>query len=388
MRSKLTLVFGILGSVLLFVGTLYLLLRFFAVPSIAQQPAPLKKIIRGVKVRDQVLHQTFYSSPNLELEVELIRGTQTVYRQSYKTDEHLLRIPLRKMPDARAHAFFAGCSFVWGEGVKEEETLPARFQDLAPNYQAYNLGLSAGGLHSHLRYLELFPLKKVIKEAEGIYFYVFITHHLDRFFGRYNFVNIGPKDVPHYRIESGQLVNKGKFKEQPFYERFKEAEKLGLADALIRTQDPLIWSDDELREFALGIKFLKERYLEQFPKGEFFFVFHPLALIPTIATPLKRHLSEFKISVVDPLETFERFRGKAGLLRSELAIPDDHHPTAKGHLLFAQALVEDLRKGDQSSRSFVSPQTSTPAAETPVSGKSTGKEDRREQRRGSKRASR
>ncbi len=350
MATKLKLSGSIFIALILFTGTIYLLLRFFPVTSFSEQPVALKRHIRGIKVHDGELNQVFYTSPNLELDIELTLGKETIYRQSYKADENLLRIPLRKMTGAKAHAFFAGCSFVWGEGITEKETLPAQFQDLVPSYQAYNLGFPGGGLHSHLRYTELFPLSKVIKERKGIYFYTFITHHLDRFFGRYNFAAIEPVKVPHYRVEAEKLVFKGEFKEQPFFKRFKAAKKLGMADALIRTQNPLSWSDEELREFATGVKFLKERYLAQFPEGKFIFVFHPLARIPEIVAVLKRHLTGLKIAFLDPASEFERLRLNKGFLNSDLSIPYDRHPTGKGNLLLAESLAEALKMADQSSK--------------------------------------
>ncbi len=79
-------------------------------------------------------------------------------------------------------------------------------------------------------------------------------------------------------------------------------------------------------------------------------MFHPLAKVAEINVVLKRYLNEFGIAFLDPAPEFERHMVKTSTLRSELSIPDDNHPTAKGNLLLAESLAEVLKTDDQSSK--------------------------------------
>ena len=102
---------------------------------------------------------------------------------------------------------FAGCSFTFGEGVEDDETLPARFSEqLGWEANVVNLAASGYGPHHMLRMLEIGrlggaapPVKHVIYQA--------IPNHVTRAAGRAVF----DLDGPSYKISGDTIRYAGPF---------------------------------------------------------------------------------------------------------------------------------------------------------------------------------
>lgn len=102
---------------------------------------------------------------------------------------------------------FMGCSFTFGEGVEDDETLPARFSEqLGWKANVVNLSATGYGAHHMLRLLETGrlggvgpPVKHVIYQA--------IPQHVERAVGR------APWDLdgPSYRISGDSIRFAGPF---------------------------------------------------------------------------------------------------------------------------------------------------------------------------------
>ncbi|MEO8577443.1 MAG: hypothetical protein ABI556_12105 [Gemmatimonadales bacterium] len=102
---------------------------------------------------------------------------------------------------------FVGCSFTFGEGVEDYETLPARFSEqLGWKANVVNLAVFGYGPHQMLRMLETGrlggaerPVKHVIYQA--------IPHHVTRAVGRASW----DLDGPSYRISGDSIRFAGPF---------------------------------------------------------------------------------------------------------------------------------------------------------------------------------
>ena len=77
-------------------------------------------------------------------------------------------------------ACFLGCSFTFGKGVQDAETLPAQFQYLNSTYRSYNFGCNGFGPHQVLRQLETSVISEQISQTTGFGMYLFIEDHLRR----------------------------------------------------------------------------------------------------------------------------------------------------------------------------------------------------------------
>jgi len=123
-------------------------------------------------------------------------GTRTIYDVIYSVDRNGLRAS--PMQGAGKPVFFFGCSFTFGEGVNDNETLPVSFSALSGT-RAINFGISGNSPNSILRMLELdFPLK-VEPESPGSIVYVAIPDHIRRAAAFYDWT----KGMPHYESNGG-----------------------------------------------------------------------------------------------------------------------------------------------------------------------------------------
>ena len=76
------------------------------------------------------------------------------YDVRYTVDEHSRR-KVAQHPEARKAVLFFGCSFTFGEGLTDEDTLPYRVNEkIGGEFQAFNFGYSGYGPHQFLALLE------------------------------------------------------------------------------------------------------------------------------------------------------------------------------------------------------------------------------------------
>jgi hypothetical protein len=97
-------------------------------------------------------------------------------------------VGLRKIPDATAapphKAVFFGCSFMFGHGVDDDETLPYYFDEQSRgSFAAYNLSGEGWGPHQMLREIETGFVRRTIGIPE-LAVYEAIPDHLRRVSGR------------------------------------------------------------------------------------------------------------------------------------------------------------------------------------------------------------
>ena len=102
---------------------------------------------------------------------------------------------------------FMGCSFTFGEGVEDDETLPARFSEqLGWEANVVNLAASGYGPHQMLRMLETGRLGGAVRPVKHV-IYQAIRSHVVRAAGRANW----DLDGPSYKISGDSLRFDGPF---------------------------------------------------------------------------------------------------------------------------------------------------------------------------------
>ncbi len=132
-----------------------------------------------------------------------------VYKAVHTIDKYGRRfIPEKKFSSNESVLFF-GCSFTYGDGIDDHETLPYQFQEAVDeNYRIYNFAYSSYGAHQTLAILEN-QYEKIGTEDYNpkVAIYSAITDHIFR--GAYVGIE---KQGPKYRLdETGKLYNKGLF---------------------------------------------------------------------------------------------------------------------------------------------------------------------------------
>lgn len=134
-------------------------------------------------------------------------GKQTVYRKSYKFDFNGARVT----PDAPPHAdtyLFVGDSFIFGQGLDDDETLPSQFARASNNQtKAVNLGVPGYSLNQVIRAFEAGLLDRFTSEnVVGIVTWI-IPAQLERVTGDSPWLH----SAPRYVLEDGIPRHTGTF---------------------------------------------------------------------------------------------------------------------------------------------------------------------------------
>ena len=119
---------------------------------------------------------------------------------------------------------FFGCSFTYGVGVNDDETMPYYVSRLLPDYKIYNYGYGGDGPHNMLAWLQMPKFADDVKEIEGICVYNFLYCHIARAIGDMYTYNGWAKTDPYYCLDrNGNLVRNGNFQEgRPIISLFYE----------------------------------------------------------------------------------------------------------------------------------------------------------------------
>lgn len=134
---------------------------------------------------------------------------RVVYDVNYTIDENGLRTTTIVADPNRPRALFFGCSFTFGEGVADTETMPALFEAMT-GFSAINFGFHGYGPHQMLRALEIgLPQGFGYRDARAAV-YTALPEHVDRAAGRAPWDQHGPK----YQIVDGRLRYQGPFSPQ------------------------------------------------------------------------------------------------------------------------------------------------------------------------------
>jgi hypothetical protein len=120
-----------------------------------------------------------------------------IYSTIYTIDKHGLRKTRSGKTDKTV--IFFGCSFTFGEGVNDDETLPQKFSETT-GMHALNLGFLGYGPHQMLRMLELDRVKSITGINPTLIVYITLPQHIWRAAGWARWDKFGPR----YEVVHGQ----------------------------------------------------------------------------------------------------------------------------------------------------------------------------------------
>ena len=128
----------------------------------------------------------------------------TIYSADYTIDSNLLR-HTQSCEKGSAIVFF-GCSFAFGLGLNDADTLPQAFADsIDHKVRILNLGYPAYGPHQFLSELQAGIFDSVIGPQPKLFVFETAAWHADRSACKPWWV----QHAPRYIIENGQLILKG-----------------------------------------------------------------------------------------------------------------------------------------------------------------------------------
>jgi len=283
----------------------------------------------------------YKNPPNARAVERMSVNGREIFNVTYSTDGYSRRItPFNNAGRAEKFALFFGCSFVFGQGVQDEETLPSCVGQLAPRHRPYNYGVIGYGPQQLLIKLEDPNLRREIEENDGILVYTYIHDHVYRVIGT---INHHGKERPYYVLDSnGDLRRKGNMASgRPglalwywFIGKSQMAEFFQLGfDSRIDEYD--------IKRTAKIIIEARNAFSRQFHGTEFYVLLYPNPASRSVGSEAVRkklilHLDAAKVKYLDYSELFDPDPSQG------LRIEGDPHPTPKAYRLVAEQLTRDL----------------------------------------------
>lgn len=133
---------------------------------------------------------------------------QSVWDVRYSTDQYGRRTTIHPpgIP-ARFTAVFFGCSFLFGEGANDDQTIPSQFSLLRPEYRSVNYGVPGYGTQHMLALLESGRLSSAVSEPVKLGIYLYLPEiHEARVVGDMDIVNSFGADFPYYHLVDDNTV--------------------------------------------------------------------------------------------------------------------------------------------------------------------------------------
>ena len=262
----------------------------------------------------------------------------TLYEVTYTIDE----FGKRKTPVAAAQsrtkfAAFFGCSFTFGEGLDDDETLPYYFGTEAPEYVPYNFAFQGGGPFDAMARLDTYDAAAEIAEREGIAVYVYIDDHVNRLTDTTRTASWRRNAVYYEPGPDGRFEHRGTFRSaRPL--RSTLFALIGGSHVLraLGVHWPTGIHDDAIELTAAALADFGRRFRDRVPGAELVVVAYPGQWA---SGKLGVHLETLGVRYYD-------FKDLFSSEDPEYRISDvDRHPNAKGQQTLARALARELGVG-------------------------------------------
>ena len=274
--------------------------------------------------------------PNSEARaVRKIVGERKLYDVRYTTDSFgRRRTPGQRGPRNRYLAFW-GCSFIFGEGLEDNETLPYYVSRLNPKHRAYNYGVTAYGTNMILAQVQARNLRLEIPEKEGTVVYVFTDQQVPCALATRLYVK-SILDLPYFFEDSrGQLRRGGTFRTGRSW--ISGLYLLSLRSHILdflNIDFPLRLGERHFRLVAKMIAETQAEFRRKKSGSPFFVVFAPRS---SFAKQLIPYFEEYGIHYLDYSEMdLDRY------LKEPPIIEYDGHPSAAANRFLARLITRDL----------------------------------------------
>lgn len=248
-------------------------------------------------------------------------------------------IPGQVIDRERPSLMFLGCSFVYGEGLSDEETLPAQAAKMQNAFNVYNYSFHGWGPNNLLRLVRTKPFGTDISKKPGsVAIYIFIDVHLDRVRDSINLSRAfsgWPDALPYYFLdERGELQTHGMLSQgRPVVELlYQTLAKSQLLRTLGIDLPPTV-TQQHLQLMAAVIENLKKALNEKMGGTQFYVAFYPGSQLAKRLIPLldKKGINSLDYSAVQATAYF-----------AEPEHLPDGHPSAAMNRFFAKQILTDL----------------------------------------------
>jgi hypothetical protein len=197
-----------------------------------------------------------------------------IYNHNYAIDTLGRRQVPSAHPDStyRQFALLAGCSYMFGYGVDDRQTLAFAIDSIS-GLKPYTYAIAGQGPQHLLTMLQTNNLQTQIKESNGRLIYLFIDDHLPRLIGSRRLIKMWAKDFPYFFIENDELKQDSTFTTgrpitTAIYRILTQSAFIDLFDIDI----PWSISDAHLELAAKVFAAAQQEFLKQYPNGDFVIV--------------------------------------------------------------------------------------------------------------------
>ncbi len=271
-------------------------------------------------------------------------GNDVVYDVAYTIGNDGLRVsPLANSERLMGSVLFFGCSFTFGIGVNDDETLPYQVGRLSKGlYRIYNFGVGGYGPHQMLSAIEhrIVEHLTVGPPLPTVAIYQAIPDHIQRAAGLVFWDKQGPRYILDHK---GNVVFSGNFDDGKIPGQItKQLNKSHIYRKIFERQRTINNNDIAL---FLGIVKNSKELLEKQYHAEFHIIFwddpHDEFLEKTLEE-LRR--SQFSVHLVsDILPNYKNDPSRYKIAR-------DGHPNANAHKILAQYVIDHILNQSEGTR--------------------------------------
>jgi hypothetical protein len=256
------------------------------------------------------------------------RADRLVYDAIYSFDEFGRRYsPVSDQRDS--FILLSGCSFTYGNGLNDDQTLSHYMNQSQNKYQVYNYGMGATGTNSTLALVQTTDFKKQIKQANGVMVYVFIESHIDRSTGKLPSLSWLGLTPAYKKISDGVMIRNGNLLEENYgfgallLKAYPMLKKMNLGNRIFPPVFP--WDVTKVCEL---VEATKNEFHKQYPNSKFMIYGHPFDGI--FRPQFKSCLEKKKIWAVQ------------GKPIPPLIFDGDGHPKAEANRLIQADILESI----------------------------------------------
>jgi hypothetical protein len=265
-------------------------------------------------------------------------GEHQIIQAHYTLSPDLIRKSTdRPMRSTNKNILLLGCSFAFGQGVSDEETITAFLAKDFADYNVYNLGVPGGGLTSVLNDIYYKNRIAAVPKTGGAAIYIFFKDHFRRHFTSLALSRrqTSWKEQLDYRIENGRLIGTEKYSGL-------NALKLYVMHWLAKSEflyftgwgyNPL--SRGEQDEFLENLEFIRTFYKSEY-NLEFYFYTLSAAEMPSRYFYEQLKARKFNVMTFENLESV--------FSHDYWVIPADNHLAPAGNELLGRLMAHRLRK--------------------------------------------
>ena len=270
--------------------------------------------------------------PGSRTRYQLVDHGETLIDTIYTIDQHSLRVDPSTTPPKHAPtvAIF-GCSFTFGEGVRDDETLPAQVAQQRPDLQVQNFGFSGYGPHQMLANIEAGRLEEICQTPPKVVIYQMIPSHVRRVSGWVRF----QKHAPRYIFQDGGVARAGNLDDSrwlPLLQRI-----LWRSRVYNHLLSSLLISEHEIQLSVAILKQSRSEVLRRFPDASF----HVLLWTPSDTLYSHRVRAALEMTDINlhlVTEQIPELRTK----NREFFIPGDGHPNGRAYRRVADLVCQEI----------------------------------------------